>query len=138
MASLSTPQKPPSDSPMMCHQHQLPHLPVPSLQQTMNKYLAAAEPILTPAALEATRKEVEEFRKSGGIGERLQKLLEKRAETRTSWVRRKSRSIEKLTVFLEFLVERVVGLSRLFDLSFAHSDSRLSGSCVSTGYDVKF
>jgi carnitine O-acetyltransferase len=64
----------------------LPKLPVPKLNDTLTKFLNSAEPHLTPDRFENTKNVVREFGKSGGIGEKLQKLLEKRAETTENWL----------------------------------------------------
>ncbi|KAG7247150.1 hypothetical protein CRUP_021322, partial [Coryphaenoides rupestris] len=63
----------------LAHQEGLPSLPVPALQQTCDRYLTALEPILDPEKLRRTRELVTDFQKAGGVGERLQKSLEKRA-----------------------------------------------------------
>src|SRR5690349_11295571 len=64
----------------------LPHLPLPKLNDTLNKFLQTAEPHLTSDGFENTKNIVREFGKSGGIGEKLQSLLEKRAETKENWL----------------------------------------------------
>lgn len=69
----------------LVHQEGLPKLPVPPLRQTCERYLAALEPIVSEEELEHTRKLVEEFLK-GGVGERLQKGLERRARKTDNWV----------------------------------------------------
>lgn len=68
------------------HQEALPHLPVPPLQQTLDRYLLALQPIVSPEELSHTQGLVEEFRKPGGVGERLQKGLERRARKTENWV----------------------------------------------------
>lgn len=70
----------------LAHQEALPTLPVPPLQQTLDRYLLALQPILCEEELDQTQKLVEEFRKPGGVGERLQKGLERRARKNENWV----------------------------------------------------
>lgn len=67
------------------HQEGLPRLPVPPLKQTCECYLAALEPIVSEEELEHTRMLIQEFLK-GGVGERLQKELERRARKMDNWV----------------------------------------------------
>lgn len=67
------------------HQEGLPKLPVAPLKQTCERYLAALEPIVSEEELEYTRKLIEEFLK-GGVGDRLQKGLERRARKTENWV----------------------------------------------------
>lgn len=68
------------------YQSQLPRLPVPSLAQTCSKYLRSVEPFLSPAQLKSTTAIVEEFSRSGGKGEILQKRLEKFANGKDNWL----------------------------------------------------
>ncbi|XP_037537110.1 carnitine O-acetyltransferase [Nematolebias whitei] len=67
------------------HQEGLPKLPVPPLSQTCERYLAALEPIVSEDELEYTRKLVQEFLQ-GGVGDRLQKGLERRARKTDNWL----------------------------------------------------
>lgn len=69
----------------MMHQEGLPKLPVPPLKQTCERYLASLEPIVSEEELEYTRELVKEFL-TGGVGERLQKGLERRASKTDNWV----------------------------------------------------
>lgn len=56
-------------------QSKLPCLPVPSLEETCDKYLKSSIPFLTPSEFERTKKIVEEFK--SGDGKRLQVIRNK-------------------------------------------------------------
>lgn len=63
------------------YQDKLPSLPVPTLDETLDKYLHSISHYLSPSSLERTKALVEDFRKPGGIGRKLHALLEDRAKT---------------------------------------------------------
>lgn len=79
------PQGPKGD--MLKHQSSLPRLPVPPLQQSLQKYLRAVKPIVSDAEYQKTVEIVKKFGRRNEDGERLQKALEDRAKARDSWVR---------------------------------------------------
>ncbi|MCJ8735564.1 hypothetical protein PDJAM_G00248690 [Pangasius djambal] len=63
-----------------------PPQPVPLLAQTLQRYLLALEPLLPPDELQHTRKTVQRFGSAGGLGERLQRGLEKRGKHTNNWI----------------------------------------------------
>nr|XP_003407692.1 LOW QUALITY PROTEIN: carnitine O-acetyltransferase [Loxodonta africana] len=68
------------------HQDALPRLPVPSLQQSLDHYLKALQPIVSEEEWTQTKQLVDEFRTPGGVGARLQKGLERRAKKTENWL----------------------------------------------------
>lgn len=64
----------------------LPALPVPPLQSTLQKFLKTAKPHLSASELRDTIKAIEEFGKPGGVGEQLQSKLESRAKNSRNWL----------------------------------------------------
>lgn len=64
----------------------LPHLPVPPLQQTLIKYLRSVRPFLSTEQYTASEKLIKDFGSPGKDGEKLQALLQKRAEQEENWL----------------------------------------------------
>ncbi|XP_039762865.1 carnitine O-acetyltransferase-like isoform X1 [Pararge aegeria] len=62
----------------------LPRLPVPKLNDTLSKYLKTVQPFLNDEEFVATSTLVKEF--EGGVGQKLQALLEKRAGKHENWL----------------------------------------------------
>uniref|UniRef100_A0A452V3G4 Carnitine O-acetyltransferase n=1 Tax=Ursus maritimus TaxID=29073 RepID=A0A452V3G4_URSMA len=73
-------------SRLKAHQDSLPRLPVPALQQSLDRYLQALQPIVSEEEWAQTKQLVEEFQTAGGVGERLQKGLERRARKTENWL----------------------------------------------------
>ena len=74
-----------SPKPLYASQHLLPHLPVPSLSSTFNKYLETLQPHLDQAGLSRNTSHVKEFLQSP-LSSTLQARLEARASERESWL----------------------------------------------------
>jgi len=64
---------------MLRFEDSLPHLPVPSLEETGRRYLKSVHPLVSTSEFENTKKAVEAFIRPGGEGEPLQKRLLERA-----------------------------------------------------------
>ncbi|KAI7861826.1 acyltransferase ChoActase/COT/CPT [Spinellus fusiger] len=60
---------------MLRYQNNLPKLPVPALQTTLQKYLETVRPLLSDEDYSHTHKAVQEFEAPGGVGEKLQERL---------------------------------------------------------------
>jgi carnitine O-acetyltransferase len=73
---------------MLRHQRELPHLPVPDLEETCTLYLELARPLLGGRDYARTLRAVAEFVEPGGAGERLQaRLLEwSRSSAPDNWL----------------------------------------------------
>lgn len=65
---------------MLRFENSLPKLPVPSLAETAAKYLKSVHPLLSPEEFSRTETAVREFVKPGGLGEKLQTKLVRRAQ----------------------------------------------------------
>ncbi|EDV28147.1 uncharacterized protein TRIADDRAFT_20587 [Trichoplax adhaerens] len=70
----------------LTHQSSLPHLPVPPLKDTLDRYLLSIKPLLTSVEFENTKKIVEKFGESGGIGHTLNEKLKERAKQHNNWL----------------------------------------------------
>ncbi|XP_053552092.1 carnitine O-acetyltransferase isoform X2 [Bombina bombina] len=69
----------------LSHQEGLPHLPVPQLNQTLERYLLALKPLISEEEWSHTNTLIEDFQTSG-VGDRLQKGLERRAKKTENWL----------------------------------------------------
>ena len=67
-------------------QPELPRLPVPDLEQTMHKYVATLQPLLTNNQLEYTKSLVQTFLAPNGRGPKVQAQLLQRQRKLDNWV----------------------------------------------------
>uniref|UniRef100_H3HDE6 Choline/carnitine acyltransferase domain-containing protein n=1 Tax=Phytophthora ramorum TaxID=164328 RepID=H3HDE6_PHYRM len=68
----------------MQFQDELPPLPLPSLEQTLELYVQSCEPLLTPSELEHTKAVCHDF--LHGAGPQLHAILQERADTERNWI----------------------------------------------------
>uniref|UniRef100_UPI0037E8ED3F carnitine O-acetyltransferase n=1 Tax=Semicossyphus pulcher TaxID=241346 RepID=UPI0037E8ED3F len=94
----------------LTHQKGLPTLPVPPLQQTCERYISALEPIVEVDELKHTKELLDDFQKAGGVGERLQRGLEKRAGITNNWLSEWWVQVAYLTYRLPVVVHSSPGL----------------------------
>ncbi|KAB7506160.1 Carnitine O-acetyltransferase [Armadillidium nasatum] len=67
-------------------QSSLPRLPVPTLQETLKKYLKSVKPLVTDEEFRITEEIVNKFGAQNGLGEKLQSSLEERAKISENWL----------------------------------------------------
>uniref|UniRef100_UPI00358F85D5 carnitine O-acetyltransferase-like isoform X2 n=1 Tax=Myxine glutinosa TaxID=7769 RepID=UPI00358F85D5 len=73
--------------PLEHHQRSLSPLPVPPLNQTLQRFLEMLRPLVgSKSELEQTLTLLDDFGRVGGTGERLQSLLEERASKMENWL----------------------------------------------------
>ncbi|KAI9816210.1 MAG: Carnitine O-acetyltransferase mitochondrial [Pycnora praestabilis] len=77
-----------SKGAMLRYEESLPRLPVPTIQETAQRYLKSVHPLLNQSEYKNTEKAVEEFVQPNGAGEKLQKkLLARREDPRhKNWI----------------------------------------------------
>lgn len=68
------------------HQESLPNLPVPPLQQTLDKYLKAVQPLINDDEFNTTKSLVKTFGEKGGYGEHLHQKLLDHAKRKENWL----------------------------------------------------
>lgn len=64
----------------------LPRLPVPTLSQTIDKYIKSVTPFLSEDELRTTKKLLQDFSSENNIGAKLQKLLLQKASVEENWL----------------------------------------------------
>lgn len=64
----------------------MPKFPVPVLQNTLEKFLISSKPFLNSSELSETESKIREFLSDGGNGQKLQQLLEEKANNSDNWL----------------------------------------------------
>lgn len=78
---MRVPSATPRDSPMLRNQHKLPRLPVVPLDDTLARLRRSCEPLARDERqLRDVERKIEQFARQGGVGRKLQDLLEKRRD----------------------------------------------------------
>lgn len=102
----------------------LPSLPVPALNDTLDKFLRSVIPLLSEDELKKTTQLAKEFGKPGGVGEKLQNLLVERSKKTVNWLEEWWLNNAYLGYRLPVTVHSSPGL--VFPLQkFANEDERL-------------
>lgn len=83
---ITTIQKNLASSAISSNPDNLPHFPLPKLEDTLQKYLRSVKPLLSNEKYQKTIKAVEEFTKPNGSGTRLQSLLKAKADKSENWL----------------------------------------------------
>ncbi|CAH0481860.1 unnamed protein product [Peronospora belbahrii] len=68
----------------MQYQDELPPLPLPPLEQTMDQYIQSCEPLLSPSEMEHTKAVCHDF--LHGVGPQLHAILQERADSERNWI----------------------------------------------------
>ncbi|TMW62458.1 hypothetical protein Poli38472_005076 [Pythium oligandrum] len=66
------------------YQDELPPLPLPPLEQTLERYIKSCEPLLSEQELEHTKAVCHDF--LHGVGPQLQAILQERADSERNWI----------------------------------------------------
>ncbi|XP_046459973.1 carnitine O-acetyltransferase-like isoform X1 [Daphnia pulex] len=68
------------------HYAKLPSLPVPKLNQTLEQYIRTVKPLLTKDEFVITEQVAKNFGAPGGVGEKLQHMLEEKGAKEKNWL----------------------------------------------------
>ncbi|KAG0632848.1 hypothetical protein HOY80DRAFT_1019223 [Tuber brumale] len=80
MAPPTAYQEDQNAGPMLRFQKFLPKFPVPTMQETADRYVKSPKPLLTEQELQRTKTAVAEFIREGGVGQQLQEKLLAKAQ----------------------------------------------------------
>lgn len=89
----------------------LPRLPVPKLEDTIQRYLDSVEPLLDAAGFEDVKEAAAELLIPGGVGFRLQHALEARASRADNWLSGWWEDVAYLSYQESLVVNSSIGIS---------------------------
>jgi carnitine O-acetyltransferase len=76
-----------SSASTFANQESLPNLPVPSIKETSEKYLASVRPLCNETEYETVKTHVEDFIKPDGLGHSLQERLLNYGKGKRNWLK---------------------------------------------------
>jgi len=81
-----TPPRRMLSSEFLSHYEKVPSLPVPELQSTLDRYLKTVKPLLSEHQFSITKQVAKNFGAPGGVGAKLQQLLQKKGSAEDNWL----------------------------------------------------
>lgn len=115
----------------------LPRLPVPPLWQTLQKFLITVKPLLPLEKYKHATELVNKFIHPGGVGEKLQHLLEERAKNTVNWLEEWWLNIAYLEYRLPVPIHVNPGIL-MPTLSFRGSDEQLRYAARLIAYVIEY
>ncbi|XP_026200734.1 carnitine O-acetyltransferase-like, partial [Anabas testudineus] len=122
----------------LIQQKGLPKMPVPPLKQTFDCYLSMLESIVDTDELKHTTGLVQEFLMAGGIGEKLQRSLERRACKTGNWATDDYMKSERLANRKPVVIQSNFGiLFKRKDFREKHGQIRCAAEFIASILDIK-
>ncbi len=109
----------------------LPPLPVPTLEDTCERYLASVEPLIDEAAFARTKAAVAELKAEGGLGRKLQAALVERASKMDNWLSGWWEDFAYLTYHEPLIVNSNIGIST--DARHTHASQAMRAAQLAAG-----
>ncbi|XP_072042029.1 peroxisomal carnitine O-octanoyltransferase-like isoform X1 [Amphiura filiformis] len=114
----------------------LPSLPVPPLDKTLQRYLASAEPVLTPDEYQKTAQIVSDFEK--GVGKQLHEKLVQKANTSRNWMEKwwEEKAYMETRAPAAVLCNIVGGINSIIDIWPPEEGTQLERAAIFTWYTL--
>ena len=100
----------------------LPHLPVPPLEDSVQRYLKSVEPLIDATTFEDVKAAAEELLEPDGAGRKLQAALEARAARTENWLAGWWEDVAYLSYPESLVVNSSIGIST--DARYAPGDQQ--------------